>query len=64
VAEGGASLLGAFKVEDFPGDLEVVFFASWGDWWAKDVYRKTLDRELQNKWCPSREEIERQEGLT
>jgi len=58
VAEGGASLLRAFTVDDFGDDPEAVFFTSWGEWWSKEVYRKTLDRELQDKWCPSREEIE------
>jgi hypothetical protein len=37
---------------------------SWGEWWPKDVYGKTLDKKLQDKWCPSKEEIEKEEGLS
>ncbi|KAK5654043.1 hypothetical protein OQA88_7721 [Cercophora sp. LCS_1] len=61
VPEGAASILRAFERDDFPEDPEQIFLTSWGEWWPKDVYGKTLDVNLQNKWCPSKEEIERED---
>jgi hypothetical protein len=28
------------------------------------MYALTLDRELQEKWCPSKDEFEREAGLS
>ena len=63
VPEGAANIIRAFTRDDFPEDPEQIFLTSWGEWWPKDVYGKTLDKDLQEKWCPSKEEIEKQEGL-
>ncbi|RYP40959.1 hypothetical protein DL769_011684 [Monosporascus sp. CRB-8-3] len=63
VSEGAESLLGAFTRDDFPEDPEQIFLTSWGEWWPKDVYALTLDRNLQDKWSPSKEEIEKEEGI-
>ncbi|KAK4451530.1 NAD(P)-binding protein [Podospora aff. communis PSN243] len=63
VPEGAASILAALTRDDLPEDPEQIFLTSWGEWWPKDVYGKTLDRELQEKWCPCRDEIEKEEGL-
>ncbi|KAK3381867.1 hypothetical protein B0H63DRAFT_476757 [Podospora didyma] len=63
VAQGAASILRAFTRDDFPADPEQIFLTSWGEWWSKDVYGKTLDKELQDRFCPSKEEIEKEEGL-
>ncbi|KAK0655612.1 hypothetical protein B0T16DRAFT_397356 [Cercophora newfieldiana] len=63
VPEGATSILAAFTRDDFPEDPEQLFLTSWGEWWPKDVYKKTLDRALQEKWSPSKEDIEREEGL-
>ncbi|ROV99101.1 hypothetical protein VMCG_06601 [Cytospora schulzeri] len=63
VPEGAQSILRAFTRSDFPADPEQIFLTSWGEWWSKDVYEKTLDKKLQDKWCPSKEDIERKEGL-
>ncbi|KAM7203635.1 WW domain-containing oxidoreductase [Naviculisporaceae sp. PSN 640] len=63
VPEGAASLLRAFTRDDFPEDPEQIFLTSWGEWWSKDVYGKSLDKALQDKWCPSKEKIEQEEGL-
>ncbi|KAF6803748.1 hypothetical protein CMUS01_15010 [Colletotrichum musicola] len=63
IAEGGSNLLRAFTVSDFPSDDEQIFFTSWGEWWGKDVYQNTLDQQLQDKWSPSKEQIEGEEGL-
>ncbi|KAL2126658.1 hypothetical protein VTI74DRAFT_443 [Chaetomium olivicolor] len=64
VPEGAQSILRAFTREDIPEDPEQIFLTSWGEWWPKDVYALTLDKALQDKWCPSKEEIERDEGLS
>jgi len=63
VPEGAESILRAFDRNDLPEDPEQIFLTSWGEWWPKDVYGKTLDKGLQEKWCPSKEAIEREEGV-
>lgn len=62
VPEGAASLLRAFTVNEFPQDPEQIFLTSWGEWWGKDVYELSLDEKLQDKWCLSKEEIEKEEN--
>ncbi|KAK4110859.1 NAD(P)-binding protein [Canariomyces notabilis] len=64
VTSGAASILRAFTRDDFPEDPDQIFLTSWGEWWSKDVYGLTLDKALQDKWCLSKEEIEKEEGLT
>jgi hypothetical protein len=61
IFEGAQSILAAFERDDFPEDGEQIFLTSWGEWWDKDVYRLSLDQVLQDKWSPSREQIERDE---
>lgn len=63
VPEGAASILAALTRDDMPEDPERMFLTSWGEWWAKDVYELALDKKLQDKWCPSREALEEEEGL-
>lgn len=60
---GAQSILRAFTRDDFPEDPERIFLTSWGEWWGKDVYENSLDRALQDKWCPSLEAIEQEEGV-
>ncbi|KAL2752398.1 hypothetical protein ACRALDRAFT_1077700 [Sodiomyces alcalophilus JCM 7366] len=60
VSEGAQSILRAFVRDDFPQDPEQIFLTSWGEWWPKEVYEKTLDKALQDKWCPSKEELEKE----
>lgn len=48
---------------DIPEDPERIFLTSWGEWWEKSVYEKSLDKALQDKWSPSKEEIERDEHI-
>jgi hypothetical protein len=50
-------------VDDFPEDPDQIFLTSWGEWWPKDVYQKSLDKSLQDKWSPSKDQIEAEEGL-
>ncbi|KAJ7132315.1 hypothetical protein C8R44DRAFT_698749 [Mycena epipterygia] len=65
VPEAGAqSILRAFTRDDFPADPDQIFLTSWGEWWSKDTIEKTLDKKLQDKWCLSKEEIEKQEGIS
>ncbi|KAG7283940.1 hypothetical protein NEMBOFW57_010298 [Staphylotrichum longicolle] len=64
VPEGAQNILRAFTRDDFPEDPEQIFLTSWGEWWSKDVYALSLDKALQDKWCPSKEEIEREAGLS
>ncbi|KAK0709917.1 hypothetical protein B0T26DRAFT_428650 [Lasiosphaeria miniovina] len=64
VAEGAASILAAFTRDDVPADPEQVFLTSWGEWWPKDVYAPALDKDLQDKWSPSKEEIEKEAGIS
>lgn len=60
---GARSILQAFVRDDFPENPEQIFLTSWGDWWGTDVIEKSLDRELQDKFCPSKEELEREEKI-
>ncbi|KAJ5669313.1 hypothetical protein N7462_010383 [Penicillium macrosclerotiorum] len=63
IPEGAENLLRAFTVKDLPEDPEQIFLTSWGEWWPTDVYALSLDKDLQTKWCLSRDEIEKAEGL-
>ncbi|KAJ5167140.1 uncharacterized protein N7482_005921 [Penicillium canariense] len=63
IPEGAQNILRAFTRNDIPADPEQIFLTSWGEWWPKDVYAMSLDTSLQNRWCLSREEIEKAEGL-
>ncbi|KAG9250978.1 uncharacterized protein F5Z01DRAFT_328397 [Emericellopsis atlantica] len=62
-AEGGANVLRAMERNDLPEDPEQIFLTSWGEWWPKDVYGQSLDKKLQDQFCPSKEQIEKEEGL-
>lgn len=63
LALGGQNILRAFTRDGFPEDPDQIFLTSWGEWWPKDVYELSLDKSLQEKWCPSKEEIEQDEGI-
>lgn len=64
LSTGAQNLLRAFTVSDLPADPEQIFLTSWGEWWPKDVYAMSLDTKLQDKWCLSLQEIEKEEGLS
>ncbi|POR35559.1 Uncharacterized protein TPAR_04260 [Tolypocladium paradoxum] len=64
VPEGAKSILAALARNDLPEDPERIFLTSWGEWWSKGVYEKSLDKELQNKWCPSKDEMEKETGIS
>ncbi|PKS08602.1 hypothetical protein jhhlp_004988 [Lomentospora prolificans] len=63
VPEGGENVIRAFFRDDLPEDPEQILLTSWGEWWPKDVYGLTLDKALQDKWSPSKEKIEMEEGV-
>ncbi|SPN98647.1 uncharacterized protein DNG_01692 [Cephalotrichum gorgonifer] len=63
IPEGAGNILRALTRDDFPEDPEQIFLTSWGEWWPKDVYAKSLDRDLQKKFCPGKEDIEREERI-
>jgi hypothetical protein len=54
-------MLTAFTRDDFPDDPEQIFLTSWGEWWPKDEYELSLEKTLQDKWTPSKEQIEQEE---
>ncbi|KAK7972278.1 hypothetical protein PG988_006412 [Apiospora saccharicola] len=64
VETGAQSILSALTRDDLPADPEQLFLTSWGEWWPKDVYGLSLDHALQDKWCPSVEDIEKEEGIS
>ncbi|EGO54319.1 hypothetical protein NEUTE1DRAFT_87548 [Neurospora tetrasperma FGSC 2508] len=63
VDEGAQSILRAFTRDDFPEDPNRIFLTSWGEWWESETIGKTLNKELQDRWCSEKEEIETEEGL-
>ncbi|KAI8963076.1 NAD(P)-binding protein [Daldinia sp. FL1419] len=63
IPTGARNIYRAFVRDDFPEDPEEIFLACWGEWWPKSIYGLTLDKALQDKWSPSKEEIEKEEGL-
>lgn len=63
VPEGAQSVIAALSRSDFPEDSDRIFLTSWGEWWDKDVIGKTLDKELQDKWCPGKDVLERDAGV-
>lgn len=54
----------AFTRDDIPKDPQQIFLTSWGEWWPTSVYASALDEKLQDKWSPSKDEIEKEEGVT
>ncbi|KAL7899601.1 NAD(P)-binding protein [Trichoderma sp. SZMC 28014] len=64
VATGAQSILAAFTRSDFPSDPDQIFLTSWGEWWSKETIGTTLDKNLQDKWSWSKEEIEKEAGIT
>jgi len=48
------------------GDTYILLmdFQSWGEWWdPNEIFPLSLDQKLQDEWCPSREDIEREVKL-
>lgn len=64
IPEGARNILAAFTRNDIPEDPERIFLTSWGEWWPKEEYGLSLDKVLQERWCPDKDDIERTEGVT
>lgn len=64
VSLGAKSILEATTRSDFPEDPDRIFLTSWGEWWQPGDIAKSLDKDLQNKWSFSKEEIERDAGIS
>lgn len=60
---GAKSILEAFDRYDFPEDKDRIFLTSWGEWWDVDVIKQSIDKDLQDKWSFSQEEIEKDAGI-
>ena len=64
VSEGAKSLIRAMEIQDVPKEEEKIFLTSWGEWWEPSKeYPLALDKELQEKWSPSKAELEKEAGL-
>ncbi|ROV91968.1 hypothetical protein VSDG_07627 [Cytospora chrysosperma] len=63
IPDGAQSILAALMRNDLPEDPEQIFLTSWGEWWPKNQYGLSLDKTLQDKWCPGKEDIEKAEGV-
>ncbi|KAG6029710.1 hypothetical protein E4U19_007884 [Claviceps sp. Clav32 group G5] len=61
--QGGSRIVGALFRSDFPDDPERIFLHSKGDWWGTKEIAESLDKELQEKWCPKMEELEKDAGI-
>ncbi|KAJ4346830.1 uncharacterized protein N0V89_010762 [Didymosphaeria variabile] len=61
ITEGAQSILAAYTRQDTPQDPAQIFLTSWGEWWPLDVLATSLDTVLQDKWCPSLTQIEKEE---
>ncbi|KAG5994400.1 hypothetical protein E4U52_001206 [Claviceps spartinae] len=61
--QGGSRIVGALFRSDFPDDPERIFLHSKGDWWGTEDIAESLDKELQEKWCPRMEELEKDAGI-
>ncbi|KAG5940753.1 hypothetical protein E4U60_000328 [Claviceps pazoutovae] len=61
--QGGSRIVGALFRSDFPDDPERIFLHSKGDWWGTKDIAESLDKELQEKWCPRMEEMEKDAGI-
>ncbi|KAJ7749993.1 hypothetical protein B0H16DRAFT_1318952, partial [Mycena metata] len=60
---GGSNILRAFAGDDFPEDSDCIVLTDGGEWWGREELAVTLDKDLQDKWCPSREKIGQEEGI-
>ncbi|KAK2595283.1 hypothetical protein QQS21_006998 [Conoideocrella luteorostrata] len=63
IPQGASNILQAAWRSDFPENPDRIFLTSWGEWWDLDVIGKSVDKELQNKWCPTKEDLEKDAGI-
>ncbi|KAF7298695.1 hypothetical protein MIND_00816900 [Mycena indigotica] len=58
ISVGATSILQALVRSDFPEDADRIFLTSWGEWWEVSDIAKTVNKDLQDKWSPPKEDIE------
>ncbi|KAG5940750.1 hypothetical protein E4U60_000325 [Claviceps pazoutovae] len=63
IPQGAAQILSGLSRRDFPRDPERIFLTSGGVWLGRSSVTNILDRDLQDKWCPSKEELEKEAGI-
>ncbi|EGX95933.1 Short-chain dehydrogenase/reductase SDR [Cordyceps militaris CM01] len=64
IPQGAQSMLAALTRSDFPEDPDRIFLTSWGEWWDKAIFATSLDKKLQDKWAFSKEDIEKEAGIS
>ena len=50
-------MLRAFTCTNMPDDPDRIFLTSGGAWYQTTDIQNSLDKELQKKWSPGKEEI-------
>ncbi|KAG5956836.1 hypothetical protein E4U57_002265 [Claviceps arundinis] len=63
IPQGASQILKGLSRDDCPPDPERIFLTSWGSWLERSEVGKALDKGLQEKWCPSKEELEKEAGI-
>ncbi|KAG5973387.1 hypothetical protein E4U58_005212 [Claviceps cyperi] len=63
IPRGASQILRGLSRSDCPLDPERIFLTSGGSWLEKSEVGKALDKDLQEKWCPSKEELEKEAGI-
>lgn len=59
---GGEELIcQGFTRKEFPKDVEQIYLSA-REWLSTETSKITLDKQLQDKWSPSKEDIEKDEG--
>ncbi|KAL7624412.1 hypothetical protein AAE478_005976 [Parahypoxylon ruwenzoriense] len=64
IPQGARNIFRAFTEDCPPDDPHKIFLMDTGEWWPKHTYRLTLNEYLQNKWCPGKDRIEEECGIT
>ncbi|KAG5956837.1 hypothetical protein E4U57_002266 [Claviceps arundinis] len=63
IPQGAAQILSGLSRSNFPSDPERIFLTSGGVWLGRSSVARILDRDLQDQWCPSKEELETEAGI-
>ncbi|KAG5973388.1 hypothetical protein E4U58_005213 [Claviceps cyperi] len=63
IPRGAAQILSGLWRSKFPSDPERIFLTSGGAWLGKSSVAKILGSDLQDQWCPSKEELEKEAGI-
>ncbi|KAG6282449.1 hypothetical protein E4U48_004171 [Claviceps purpurea] len=63
IPQGASHILKGLSRSDYPSDPDRIFLTSWGSWLERSGVGNALDKDLQKKWCPSKEELEKEAGI-